>query len=173
MNHFLFIVYVAAKFRISGSVVFTSESGFRSSRSGFLPRNLFRRAPLIVLGLSVPASSNYYIGIWYKKVNEQTPVWVANGETPVSDKNSAEIKILDGNLVLVNGSNTSIWSTNISSNKSNSVVAVPWDDGNLILRDRSNSTPPLWQSFDNPGNTWLPGSKLSYNKITQRKQLLT
>ncbi|XP_009771750.1 G-type lectin S-receptor-like serine/threonine-protein kinase At2g19130 [Nicotiana tabacum] len=127
-----------------------------------------------VLGFFRPGnSSNYYIGIWYKKVTEKTPVWVANRETPVSDKNSAELKILNGNLVLVNGSNTSIWSTNISSSKSNSVVAVLRDDGNLILRDGSNSTPPLWQSFDIPGNTWLPGSKLSYNKITKRKQLLT
>ncbi|CAN4103402.1 unnamed protein product [Withania somnifera] len=118
-------------------------------------------------------SSNYYTGIWYDKVAKQTSVWVANRENPVLDKNSAELKILDGNLVLVDGSRTPIWSTNISSSQSNSVVAVLQDNGNLILIDGDNSTPPLWQSFDNPGNTWLPGAKLSYNNVTRKKQLLT
>lgn len=118
-------------------------------------------------------SSNYYIGMWYNNVSEQTAVWVANREKPVSDKNSAELKILDGNLVLVDGSNTPIWSTNISSSKSNSVVALLRDDGNLVLTDGSNSTPPLWQSFDNPDRTWLPGAKLSYNNVTGTRQLLT
>ncbi|XP_015082809.1 G-type lectin S-receptor-like serine/threonine-protein kinase At2g19130 [Solanum pennellii] len=126
------------------------------------------------LGFFKPGSSpNYYIGMWYDKVSEKTAVWVANREKPVLDKNSAELKILDGNLVLVDESQTPIWSTNISSSNSSSVVAVLQDDGNLILTDGSNSTPPLWQSFNNPTNTWLPGSKLSYNKVTRTKQLLT
>ncbi|KAF3622226.1 G-type lectin S-receptor-like serine/threonine-protein kinase [Capsicum annuum] len=126
------------------------------------------------LGFFKPGnSSNYYIGMWYDKVVEQTAVWVANREKPVRDKNSAELKILDGNLVLVDESKTPIWSTNISSSKSNSVVAVLRDDGNLILTDVANSTPPLWQSLNNPGNTWLPGAKLSYNNVTKTKQLLT
>ncbi|KAK4484859.1 hypothetical protein RD792_007459 [Penstemon davidsonii] len=51
------------------------------------------------------------------------------------------------------------------------------DDGNLVLRDgsRSNSnlSQPLWESFNNPGNTWLPGGKIAYNKRTQTNQLLT
>ncbi|KAL3332897.1 hypothetical protein AABB24_033120 [Solanum stoloniferum] len=126
------------------------------------------------LGFFQPgSSSSYYIGMWYDKVVEQTVVWVANREKPVLDKNSAELKILDGNLVLVDESKTPIWSTNISSSNSSSVVAVLQDDGNLILTDGSNSTPSLWQSFNNPTNTWLPGSKLSYNKVTRTKQLLT
>lgn len=126
------------------------------------------------LGFFKPGNdSRYYIGIWYKKVSTQTVVWVANRETPVSDKSSAELKIVDGNLVLFNESRISIWSTNISSSSSNSVSAVLQDNGNLILSDGSSSNTPLWQSFDNPAHTWLPGGKLSYNKVTNQKQLLT
>nr|GME02642.1 G-type lectin S-receptor-like serine/threonine-protein kinase At2g19130 [Ipomoea batatas] len=128
------------------------------------------------LGFFKPGkASRYYIGIWYKKVSTQTVVWVANRETPVSDKTSAELKIVDGNLVLLNESKISIWSTNISSSSasSNSVSAILQDDGNLILSDGSSSKSPLWQSVDNPAHTWLPGGKLSYNKITKQKQLLT
>ncbi|XP_031105373.1 G-type lectin S-receptor-like serine/threonine-protein kinase At2g19130 [Ipomoea triloba] len=126
------------------------------------------------LGFFKPGNaSRYYIGIWYKKVTTQTVVWVANRETPISDKTSAELKIVDGNLVLLNESKISIWSTNISSSSSNSVSAVLQDTGNLILSDGSSSKSPLWQSVDNPAHTWLPGGKLSYNKITKQKQLLT
>ncbi|KAE8654821.1 G-type lectin S-receptor-like serine/threonine-protein kinase [Hibiscus syriacus] len=127
-----------------------------------------------VLGFFAPgSSSNYYIGIWYGKISEQTPVWVANRDTPVRDIHSSELKISDGNLVLTNGSQVEIWSTNISSSNSSSVVAVLEDGGNLVLRDGPNSSAPLWQSLDHPAHTWLPGCKLSLNKRTNRSQLLT
>lgn len=129
------------------------------------------------LGFFSPGnSSKHYIGIWYKKVGKLTVVWVANRETPVLDKNSAQLKILDGNLVLLNESQTKIWSTDTNSTASD-VVAVLLDDGNLVLRDGSESNSsigqPLWESFDNPADTWLPGGKIAYNKRTRTKQLLT
>ncbi|XVF66925.1 hypothetical protein PTKIN_Ptkin10aG0079300 [Pterospermum kingtungense] len=121
-------------------------------------------------------SSDYYIGIWYGlgKVSQLTPVWVANRETPVRDKYSSVLNISDGNLVLFNESRVQIWSTNISSSSSSSIVAVLEDSGNLVLRDDgSNSSTPLWQSLDHPTDTWLPGGKLSLNKLTNTSQLLT
>ncbi|GMJ13028.1 hypothetical protein like AT2G19130 [Hibiscus trionum] len=127
-----------------------------------------------VLGFFSPGnSSNYYIGIWYGKISEQTSVWVANRETPVRDIRSSELKISDGNLVLINGSGVEIWSTDIRTSNSSSVVAVLEDTGNLVLRDGPNSSAPLWQSIDHPTHTWLPGGKLSLNKRTNRSQLLT
>ncbi|PON66933.1 Tyrosine-protein kinase [Trema orientale] len=126
------------------------------------------------LGFFSPGkSSNYYIGMWYKNIPRQTIVWVANRETPVLDKFSSELKILDGNLVLFNESKILIWSTNVSSTSSGSVQAVLMDNGNLVLNNGSNSSEPLWQSFDNPAHTLLPGNKISYNKITRKHQILT
>ncbi|KAI5660737.1 hypothetical protein M9H77_20060 [Catharanthus roseus] len=121
-------------------------------------------------------SSNYYIGIRYKKVSKPTIVWVANRITPVSDKYSSHLIIKDGNLVLLNESRVPIWSTNVNSTYSTSLMAILLDDGNFKLingLENINSTPPIWQSFDNPTDTWLPGGKLSYNKITKRNQILT
>ncbi|KAJ0693184.1 putative protein kinase RLK-Pelle-DLSV family [Helianthus annuus] len=118
-------------------------------------------------------SSNYYIGIWYKKVKETTIVWVANRETPISDSFSSKLKIMDGNLVLLDESNTQIWSTNIISTATPASVVLH-DDGNLVLRYGSNiSSPPIWQSFDHPTHTFLPGMKLGYNKRTNTKQLIS
>ncbi|KAL7219060.1 hypothetical protein ACSBR2_012187 [Camellia fascicularis] len=111
--------------------------------------------------------------MWYAKVSTLTIVWVANRDNPISDKYSSVLKILDGNLVILNESQTLIWSTNQNSTTSNSVVAVLADDGNLILRDGSNSNQPIWQHFDHPAHTWLPGAKIAYNKLTNTHQRLT
>ncbi|XP_059316810.1 G-type lectin S-receptor-like serine/threonine-protein kinase B120 isoform X3 [Lycium ferocissimum] len=133
------------------------------------------------MGFFTPGNnSNYYIGIWYKKLSVQTVIWVANRETPVSiyEMDFAQFKIVDGNLVLLNGTRHTIWSTNIkySTNSNNSqVVATLFDDGNLILSngDSKNSTNFLWTSFDHPSHTFMPGSKFGYNKRTRLKQVLT
>ncbi|XP_012092438.1 G-type lectin S-receptor-like serine/threonine-protein kinase At2g19130 [Jatropha curcas] len=118
------------------------------------------------LGFFKPGNtSNYYIGMWYNRVSQQTIVWVANRQTPISDRFSSELAISNGNLVLLNESKIPIWSTNLTSNTSNSVEAILLDDGNFILNG-SVSKEPLWQSFDHPANTWLPGAKVGLNKIT-------
>ncbi|KAL5581846.1 hypothetical protein UlMin_014288 [Ulmus minor] len=129
-----------------------------------------------VLGFFKPGnSSRYYIGMWYdyKVVSQQTIVWVANREISVSDRFSSELRISDGNLVLFNESKVPIWSTNVSST-SPSVQAVLQDDGNLVLNDgSSNSSEPMWQSFDYPTHTLLPGNKIGFNKKTKTHTLLT
>ncbi|KAL4569804.1 hypothetical protein LXL04_025448 [Taraxacum kok-saghyz] len=121
-------------------------------------------------------SSNYYIGIWYNKLNSNPPtiVWVANRETPISDRFRSELKIINGNLVLLNESKSQIWSTNITTTTTifNSIVAVILDDGNLVLRNRSNLVEPFWESFDHPTHTWLPGAKLGYNNRTKKSQII-
>ncbi|KAB2610569.1 receptor-like serine/threonine-protein kinase SD1-8 [Pyrus ussuriensis x Pyrus communis] len=118
----------------------------------------------------------YYISIWYSNqvVSASTIVWVANREQPVFDKFSSVLTILDGNLLLSNESKTPVWSTNVTSNNFSSVKAVLLDTGNLVLLDESiSSSEPLWQSFDHPTHTWLPGAKIGFNKITNQTQILT
>ncbi|XP_057967876.1 G-type lectin S-receptor-like serine/threonine-protein kinase At2g19130 [Malania oleifera] len=118
-------------------------------------------------------SSNFYIGIWYKKISLQTVVWVANRDKPLFDKYSSELRILDGNLVLLNGSKNLVWSTNLDSSTSNSTKAVLLDNGNFVLRDRPNSSTTIRQSFDFPTDTWLPGTKLGLDKRNNRTRQLT
>ncbi|XP_057948784.1 G-type lectin S-receptor-like serine/threonine-protein kinase At2g19130 [Malania oleifera] len=118
-------------------------------------------------------SSSFYIGIWYKKISLQTVVWVANRDEPISDKHSSELKILDGNLVIFDGSQNPVWSTNLDFSTSNSTEAVLLDNGNFVLRNGPNSSRTKWQSFDFPTDTWLPGMKYGFNKRTNRTQPLT
>ncbi|PIN01993.1 Serine/threonine protein kinase [Handroanthus impetiginosus] len=127
------------------------------------------------LGFFSPGnSSKYYIGIWYKRIPEKAIVWVANREIPISNKDSAQLRVLDGNLVLLNESQIKIWSTDLTSTASNSsVIAVLLDNGNLILREKSGSNSTLWESFNNPSDTWMPGAKIGYDKRTKRGRFLT
>ncbi|MED6174087.1 hypothetical protein PIB30_065579 [Stylosanthes scabra] len=129
------------------------------------------------LGFFSPGNtSNYYIGMWYKKrVSQRTYVWVANRDNPVSDKYSAKLTISKGNLVLLDQSQKQVWSTNLSPSNFDSIVAVLQDNGNLILSDRPNPSESnsLWQSFDHPTDTFLPGAKLKLDKKTGTPQYLT
>ncbi|TYH25800.1 hypothetical protein ES288_A03G198700v1 [Gossypium darwinii] len=131
-------------------------------------------AGVFQLGFFRPGmSSNYYIEMWFKKVSPLTIAWIANRDKPIHDIYSSVLKISDGNLVLFNESQVPIWSTNVSPGSgsgsaiSSSIVAVLLDDGNLVLKDYLNSSAILWQSFDHPTDTWLPGSKLRLNKQTK------
>ncbi|XP_048434061.1 receptor-like serine/threonine-protein kinase SD1-8 isoform X3 [Pyrus x bretschneideri] len=62
-----------------------------------------------------------------------------------------------------------------STTSSGSVQAVLLDSGNLVLiaGSSNNTSEPLWQSFDHPTHTLLPGGKLGFNKITNHTQILT
>ncbi|XP_059277811.1 G-type lectin S-receptor-like serine/threonine-protein kinase At4g27290 [Lycium ferocissimum] len=122
--------------------------------------------------------TSYYIGTWYKNISPQTVIWVANRDSPLSfsEMPNAEFAIRNGNLVLLNGTRQLVWSTKVNSRKSDdSMVAVLGDDGNFALRDgNSNSTSHvLWQSFDHPSHTFMPGARFSYNKNTQAMQYIT
>ncbi|CAL9013892.1 unnamed protein product [Prunus brigantina] len=139
------------------------------------------------LGFFKPGKfSNYYIGMWYSKQvvsDEQTIVWVANREQPVADRFSSVLRISDGNLVLFNESKSPVWSTNLTTTTTTTTTgcleAVLLDSGNLVLLragggcSTSTTSEPLWQSFDHPTHTWLPGGRIGFNKITKQSQILT
>ena len=127
------------------------------------------------MGFFQPGSAQkYYLGIWYVKDSSRKAVWVANREKPVSL--SSELRISNGNLVLFDESKKTIWSTNVSYSSgttSLSIQAVLLDAGNLVLREISSPSKKLWESFDHPTHTWLPGAKFRYNKRTNKSHVLT
>ncbi|XP_073280427.1 receptor-like serine/threonine-protein kinase SD1-8 [Primulina huaijiensis] len=120
------------------------------------------------LGFFSPGrSNNWYIGIWYKNIEVQTFVWVANRDVPLRNS-SGVLKISAGNggLVLVDDSGNLAWSANYSSG--GNTVAELLDSGNLVLRLENDANPEnyLWQSFDQPTDTLLPGMKLGWDSKT-------
>ncbi|CAH2047915.1 unnamed protein product [Thlaspi arvense] len=115
------------------------------------------------LGFFSPKDSTLrYVGIWYKNIEPRTIVWVANREKPLLDNNGA-LKIADdGNLVVANGQNDTIWSTNVPP-KLNNTVALLLKTGDLVLSSDSDRSNLYWESFNNPTDTFLPGMRVRVN----------
>ncbi|KAL6201079.1 hypothetical protein ACLB2K_024794 [Fragaria x ananassa] len=124
------------------------------------------------LGFFSPRNSSHrYVGIWYSKskISEQTVVWVANRNNPINDTSGVLTVNRYGNLVIYahNMANIPIWSTNMSESaviNTYPISAQLLDTGNLVLTQNGESERYIiWQSFDYPTDTLIPGMKFGVN----------
>ncbi|KAJ0489440.1 putative protein kinase RLK-Pelle-DLSV family [Helianthus annuus] len=128
------------------------------------------------LGFFSPRKSkNRYLGIWYKKISYGTVVWVANRETPIADTSGLLKLSRQGNLVICSGGNPMVWSSNstVSVWNNNPMMAVAvqlLDSGNLVVWNKNKM---IWQSFDYPGDTHLPGMKFGKDLVTGLERFMT
>ena len=77
-------------------------------------------------------SKSRYVGIWYT-VSSGTVVWVANRDTPLND-HSRFSKVTVGVVILLNRTNSTVWSSNTSRAAENPVLQL-LDNGNLVVKD--------------------------------------
>ncbi|PIA41215.1 hypothetical protein AQUCO_02300191v1 [Aquilegia coerulea] len=158
--------------------LFFHRSGFCFALESISSNKLIRDSDSITslnktfrLGFFSPAdSSNRYVGIWYNSLPRgKRVVWVANRDNPLTDSLGILRIIDDGNLVVLDGKQNIVWSTNVSAN-ANSSRAELLESGNLVLTGTSANT--LWQSFDHPTDTFLPNMRFGVNINTGMKQEL-
>ncbi|GMP52718.1 hypothetical protein CsSME_00018428 [Camellia sinensis var. sinensis] len=116
------------------------------------------------MGFFSPGSSrNQYLGIWYKNIPVRTVVWVAKRKIPLLDSSGVVTIINPGSLALVHGTGSVIWSPNMTGSTRDPVAQL-MESGNLVVRDANDQSGHfLWQSFDYPCDTLLPGMKLGKN----------
>ncbi|XP_071682853.1 G-type lectin S-receptor-like serine/threonine-protein kinase B120 [Lolium perenne] len=112
------------------------------------------------LGFFSPDGSNtsLYLSIWYHNIPGRTVVWTANRDNPIAATSSPMLAITNSSdLVLSDSQGRIPWATknNIAGM---GVVAVLLDTGNLVLQFLNGTT--IWQSFDHPTDTILPGTRL-------------
>ncbi|KAL5579242.1 hypothetical protein UlMin_011684 [Ulmus minor] len=122
------------------------------------------------LGFFSPSNSNNrYVGIWFKNIPGKVTVWVANRDNPLTNP-SGILKITPtGNIILSYQSGNPIWSSN-SSAKNPTLQLL--NTGNLVVKEGDNGN-NVWQSFDHPFDTLIPGMKFGWNLKTGQNWSLT
>ncbi|KAF8393252.1 hypothetical protein HHK36_021493 [Tetracentron sinense] len=117
-------------------------------------------------------SSNYYLGIWFKNDRDKKPVWVANREIPLLDSSGLLQIRYDGNLCILDRRMIPIIVNYGELATNGNTTATILDSGNFVLREGEKI---VWQSFNYPSDTFLPGMKLGWfnlNTHQLRKQFI-
>ncbi|XP_062077872.1 G-type lectin S-receptor-like serine/threonine-protein kinase At4g27290 isoform X2 [Humulus lupulus] len=117
------------------------------------------------LGFFTPGNSkNRYLGVWYKNIPVRTVVWVANRCKPINDSSGLLTINETGDLVLFGQNKSVVWSTSSLKPAQQPLVQL-LDSGNLVLRDEKdeNTGDYLWESFDYPTDTNMPGMKIGWD----------
>ncbi|CAI0407295.1 unnamed protein product [Linum tenue] len=130
------------------------------------------------LGFFSPGrSSNRYLGIWYHNKPGQAPVWVANRNNPINGTSGVLSSDGYGNLSLYSSLDQElpVWSANVSREKfaEGPCLARLLDSGNLVLVQGIINRMIVWQSFNHPTHTLLPGMKLGLDKETGLNRFIT
>ncbi|KAK4844452.1 hypothetical protein QYF36_020352 [Acer negundo] len=132
---------------------------------------------------SMRKSSKRYIGVWYNKPKDRVKfgsspstkaVWVANRNIPILDKSaSLRIDSSDGNLKIFHDGENPIQISWVQGARNTSVTLL--QTGNLVLHEthlNGSIKHVLWQSFDYPTDTLLPGMKVGINLQTGHQWFL-
>ncbi|KAK4271411.1 hypothetical protein QN277_020111 [Acacia crassicarpa] len=157
------------------TVLSVSQDTLTATQSLATNQTLLSPKQIFELGFFPSSSSKWFLGIWYKNIEAKTVVWVANGDSPLGNALGI-LKIGDtGNLVLLDQMGNSIWSTNQTTSSPSNPVLQLLDSGNLVLREANQDDPTkyLWQSFDYPTDTLLPGMKLGWDFDTGIERHIT
>ncbi|KAL4626187.1 hypothetical protein ACB092_05G077700 [Castanea dentata] len=131
---------------------------------------------IFILGFFSLTNNNYYLGIWYNdnRARLENLAWIANRDTPIFNK-SASLTIDDhGNLKI--SYNVSLSIIIYYGQEGSNTSAVLLDTGNFVLRELNSEgfvKRELWQSFDYPTHTLVPGMKLGVNWKTGHTRSLT
>ncbi|PUZ40542.1 hypothetical protein GQ55_9G432000 [Panicum hallii var. hallii] len=136
------------------------------------------------LGFFAPAGSTpakLYLGIWYNDIPELTVVWVANRDAPITNTTSPAPTLSlaaagTSDLVLSDADGRAVWTTNVAgapgtpAAPATGVAAVLLNNGDLVIRSPNGTT--LWQSFEHPADTLLPGMKIRVRYRTRAGERL-
>nr|KYP44752.1 Cysteine-rich receptor-like protein kinase 10 [Cajanus cajan] len=104
--------------------------------------------------------------------------WVANRDMPIHDPSFLTID-QHGNLKIISNvanSTFMLYNSSESYNNSSTISAILQDNGNLMLREMNQDGSLkrlLWQSFDHPTDTFIPGMKLGFDRRTGQNWSIT
>ncbi|XP_006366861.1 G-type lectin S-receptor-like serine/threonine-protein kinase CES101 [Solanum tuberosum] len=132
---------------------------------------------------SLDANKTQYIGIFYNLPSNMTlfpgddrPVWVANRDIPIQYASGNTLTLDDdGKLKIFYGGDSFVMLSSYNVTTRNASATL-FDNGNFVLVElntNGSENKTLWQSFDYPTDTLLPGMKLGRNVKTGQIWSLT
>ncbi|KAH6799791.1 receptor kinase 1 [Perilla frutescens var. hirtella] len=124
--------------------------------------------------LSRGSTNTKYLAIIYNADN--LPVWIANRDAPLPYNALTLIIDLSDGLLKISHAGGATVVSNTTPVRGKNTTATILDNGNLLLRamnPNGSVNRTLWQSFDYPTDTFLPGMKLGTNFKTGKKWSLT
>ncbi|KAM1166772.1 hypothetical protein PS2_028577 [Malus domestica] len=109
----------------------------------------------------------FLLSIWYAKIPDKTVVWHAyeDNNPIVAPKGSTLNLDASSGLVLNNPQGGEIWKSATFGVVANGVMN---DTGNFVLQDKNSGS--LWETFNNPTDTILPGQTIERNGKLSSKQ---
>ncbi|KAK9289808.1 hypothetical protein L1049_007968 [Liquidambar formosana] len=159
---------------LTGALYSFLATGITTIRPGDqlnVSNNLVSANGIFTLGFFNPGDSkNTYLGIWYTNKDATNRVWVANRDTPIFNNSTVLTIDTTGKLVITSTGDDPI--TLNSDQGTGNAIATLEDTGNFVLTDEIEKR-VLWQSFDYPTDSLLPGMKLGVNLKTGRNWTLT
>ncbi|KAL4591299.1 hypothetical protein LXL04_004257 [Taraxacum kok-saghyz] len=122
--------------------------------------NLVSENGIFEFGFFERDGGEFVVGIRYNlsPKSSNLPVWTVGGGVRVPINSTLKFS-MDGRLILMeNPSNSIVWSSNTSNSGVETVTLM--NNGNLVLCNSQNIV--IWESFQRPTNTLLPGQFLRY-----------
>ena len=112
---------------------------------------------LYAFGFYPQGKGGYAVGIFVAGIPDKTVVWTANRDNPPPATTNLTLQLTaDGRLILQSPQGQSIPIVETSENISSASML---DTGNFVLYNFNQKR--IWQSFDYPTDTILPGQTLS------------
>lgn len=160
--HLLFSIASFASYGAATDSLFPNQFLF-GTQTLVSPNNVFE---LGFFCYSLELFCERYLGLWYKRIGPNSVVWIGNRRNPVG-LDASLVLDTDGCVFIRNVTHIVSWIYNPNRTVPNPVLKL-LDSGNLVFGDSSNLTAGvyLWQSFDHPVDTLLPGMKLGWDKKT-------
>ncbi|XP_076935537.1 G-type lectin S-receptor-like serine/threonine-protein kinase At5g35370 [Bidens hawaiensis] len=142
----------------SGSISpnFTASHYLFIENSGDFLRSINRNYTAAIAN-SQPTSPSFYLLIYHTA--SHAVVWAANRNTPISS--SGQLSLSSTGLTINDDNGKPVWSTGPIGSMITALQLL--DSGNLVLVDQFNKT--VWQSFDFPTDTIVPGQKFPVGKF--------
>uniref|UniRef100_A0A2N9HJA1 Receptor-like serine/threonine-protein kinase n=1 Tax=Fagus sylvatica TaxID=28930 RepID=A0A2N9HJA1_FAGSY len=99
--------------------------------------------------------NQYLLAVWFNEIENITIVWSANGNTPAPQ--GSELKQNSNSEFILNDpQGNELWKAPRKGSKSSCAAIL--DNGNLVILDEQYNA--IWESFNEPTDTILPGQTL-------------